>query len=90
MHVFVEQQWSGQNFETVRKIPFQWRGQHWLVGRPEQLGDVHFVLVHGVVEPPDILELVLVRRRSWWETVTGYMRTAQIKVIESEADGEKG
>ena len=88
-HVFLEQQWSDQRFETVAKIPFQWRGRNWLVRRPAQLGEVHFVWVHGVVKPPEILELVLVRRHSWWETVTGFLRTARIEVIESEADGEK-
>lgn len=42
-----------------------------------------------MVEPPDIFELVLVRRRSWWEAAAGFLRTARIDVIESEADGEK-
>ena len=88
-HVFLEQKWSVQRFETVDKIPFQWRGRHWLVRRPEQLGDIHFVWVHGVTDSPEIIELVLVRRRLWWEVVTGFIRSARIEVLESEADGEK-
>jgi len=88
-HVFLEQQWSDQRFKTMGKIPFQWRGRNWFVRRPDRLGDVHFVWVHGVVEPPEILELVLVRRRSWWEILIGFLRTARTEVIESEADGEK-
>ena len=88
-HVFLEQQWSDQPFKTVGEIPFQWRGRHWVVRRPQQVGDVHFVRVHGVVEPPEIFELVLVRRRSWWEILIGFLRTARTEVIESEADGEK-
>ena len=71
------------------KIPFQWRGRHWLVRRPEQLGDIHFVWVHGVTDSPEIIELVLVRHRLWWEIVTGFLRSVRIEVLESEADGEK-
>ena len=88
-HLFLEQQWSAQSFENVDKIPFQWHGCNWFVRRPEWLGDVHFVWVNGVVEPPEIIELVLVRKRSWWETVTGFIHTSRTEVVESEADGEK-
>ena len=87
-HVFLEQLWPAGRFEAVGEIPFNWRGRRWAVARPERLGDVHFVWVDGVTEPPETLELVLVRRRSWWEVATGLLRANRIEVLESEADGE--
>ena len=88
-HVFLEQEWQAHRFQNVHKIPFRWRGQRWLVLRPEKLGDVHYIWVHGVAESPDVLELVLVRQRTWWETVTAFLRAPRIEVLESEADGER-
>ena len=61
-----------------------WREE--IVPRPETLGDVHYVLVHGATEPPQTLELVLVRTRPWWRGLARALGAAPLEVLESEAD----
>jgi hypothetical protein len=87
-HVFLEQEWSDARFEAADIVPFEWGGRRWRIPRPERLGDVHYVLVEGATEPPESLELVLVRRRSWWESVRSALGTSRPDVIESEAVAE--
>ena len=87
-HVFLEQEWSDARFESAETIAFAWGGRRWTIPRPERLGDVHYVLVEGATEPPETLELVLVRRRSWWESVQRALGTSRPEVVESEAVAE--
>lgn len=82
---FVEQTWAEDAFEAAGELTFEWGGRQWAVPRPDRLGDVHFVWVEGVVEPPGTLELVLVRRRSWWEDVKRVLGASRPEVLESEA-----
>jgi hypothetical protein len=46
---------------------------------------VHYVLLEGVQDAPPVLELVLVRRRSWWEDVKRLVGSRSPSVLESEA-----
>ena len=89
-HVFLEQEWTAAGFDATERIAFEWRGRRWTVARPERLGDIHFLLVEGATEPPETLELVLVRRRSWWESVRGAVIGSRPDVVESEAVAEPG
>jgi hypothetical protein len=82
---FVEVECSGPVFENTEDVRFRWRGGEWAVPRPDELGDVHFVRVEGVEGAPPVLELVLVRRRSWWEDVGRLFGSAQPRVLQSEA-----
>ena len=41
----------------------------WVIRRPEALGDLHYVWVAGIEREPDSLQLVLVRKRSWKESL---------------------
>lgn len=85
-HVFLEQVWTAIAFAADLRIHFDWGGRGWSIPRPEQLGDLHFVLVEGATEPPESLELVLVRRRSWVETLRSLLLSAPpLEVLESEA-----
>ena len=86
--LFLEQEWGEDRYEAASQIPFEWTGSRWTVPRPERLGDAHFVLVTGVVQPPETLELVLVRRRSWWQDARRLLGTTRLDVLESEAEAE--
>ena len=83
--VFIEQVWEGSAFDAAEEIRFSWAGRRWAIPRPDRLGDVHFVLVGGAVPGTELLELVLVRRRSWWDQVKGALAASGLEVIESEA-----
>lgn len=87
-HVFLEQEWSEERFDAAAVVPFEWGGRRWRIPRPERLGDLHFVLVDGATEPPETLELVLVRRRRWWESVRRALGAARPEVLESDAAAE--
>jgi hypothetical protein len=86
--VFIEQEWSGADFDGVEEIEFEWNGRTYRIPRPESLGDVHYVLIHGVEKAPAVLEVVLVRKRSWWEDVKRLAGASRPVVIESEAVAE--
>ncbi len=85
-HTFLEQVWTGVAFDSDDRIDFDWDGRAWSIPRPHRLGDVHFVLIEGVTTPPDTLELVLVRRRSWIEHLRRlFIGAAPLETLESEA-----
>ena len=84
-HVFIEQQWSGQDFERAPAVSFRWRGAAYRIPRPDELGDVHYVWIEGVPDAPPALEVVLVRKRSWWEDVKRLVGVSRPVVLESEA-----
>jgi hypothetical protein len=89
--IFIEQLWEGSAFDAAAELTFAWEGRRWAIPRPDRLGDVHFVLVDGVVPGDQLLELVLVRRRSWWDQVKGALGGAALEVLESEAEAvERG
>ncbi len=85
---YLEQAWGEKEFEAVRWIEFDWRGTRWRIPRPEELGDVHFVWILGVEEEDATLELVLVRKRTWWESVKRLFGTSEPVVLESDAEAE--
>jgi predicted Zn-dependent protease with MMP-like domain len=82
----LEQLWDPVDFERAEEIRFSWRGQTYRAPRPGRLGDVHFVWVTGPDLVDDPLELVLVRRRSSWESLAGLVRRRKPVVLESEVD----
>ena len=86
---YVEQEWRPEEFEAVEELLFEWGGARWRVPRPAELGDIHYVWVHGVVEPPATLELVLVRKRGWWSEAKRMLGTSRPTVLESEAEAER-
>ncbi len=88
--LYVEQVWREDAFLARESLTFELEGRTWQVPRPEALGDVHFVWVHGVVDPPESVELVLVRSRRWWEDVRRLVGASRPEVLESEVDAEQG
>lgn len=83
--VYVEQLWTQEAFDRRRVLEVRWKGASYQVDRPEELGDLHFVWIKGgIADPPSFLELVLVRRRSWWEDVRRLFGASRPRVLESE------
>lgn len=85
---YLELPWRAEDFDGVASLEFTWRGTSYHIPRPATLGDIHFVWVEGVESGEDTLELVLVRRRSWWEDARRLLGTYRPRVIESEATAE--
>jgi predicted Zn-dependent protease with MMP-like domain len=87
---YLEQSWDESTFLKAERILFDWLGRRYAVPRPEELGDVHFVLVGGLEENESdgFLELVLVRRRGWWEHAKRFLGLSDLVVIESDATAE--
>ncbi|MDT8341208.1 MAG: metallopeptidase family protein [Longimicrobiales bacterium] len=88
--VFLEQDWSGADFEAAEDVAVRWAGAEYRLPRPEALGDVHFVLLYGIQDPPPWFELVLLRRRSWWEDARRLFSTSRPRVLHSEAEVRRG
>ena len=86
---YLEQIWDGKDFERAEVIDFDWRGSRYRIPRPAELGDVHFVRVHGADLDEESLELVLSRKRGWWEGLKGLVAPAEgAAVLESEVEAE--
>lgn len=88
---YLEQVWEAKAWEGADAIEFDWRGATYRIQRPSELGDVHFVLMHGPGLEDEALELVLVRKRGTWDTLKGaFGATRAPVVLESEADALRG
>jgi hypothetical protein len=90
---FVQQEWTADAFARAATIAFEWDGRHYRFPRPDELGDVHFIRVLGL-EARDpapesiVLEVVLLRERSWWQSFKRVFQGSSTIVIESEAFAE--
>lgn len=86
---YVEQVWSAEDFEAASHIELSWRGRRWRIERPDRLGDIHFVFLGQLDErEPEVVELVLVRKRSWWKDLARLTGASSPLVLESEAVAE--
>lgn len=85
---YVECPFTEKAFAEAAWVDFTWEGERYRVPRPGELGDVHFVWVQGIDLEDTTLELVLVRRRSWWEDARRLFGTSRPVVLESEAAAE--
>ena len=93
--VYIERALSVAEFDDLEEIHFNWKGHDYQIPRPEELGDVHFVVVEGIVEATDVyLQLVLIRRVPWRQKVKdalalrseGPGRPEGLVVLESAAE----
>ncbi len=97
---YLEQEWTDEAFAAAERIHFRWNDAPYAIPRPEELGDVHFVLVEwpdgagppgaadGSPEPDGFLEIVLVRRRGWWASLKRAFGATGLDVLESAAPAE--
>lgn len=83
--VYLEQVWAPEEFERTERISFLWHGETLSIPRPAELGDVHFVTLEGLYEGPGLVDLVLVRRRRWWEGLSALLAGRRAEVLESTA-----
>ncbi len=83
---FVEQEWTEERLARVGEVRFRWRGEEYRIEAPDRLGDAHFVWIGGVDAGPGELQLVLVRRRRWWEA---FSKRSAGELWESEADARR-
>jgi hypothetical protein len=86
---YLEIVWSTAELGDASSIRFEWAGKAYRIPRPREMGDVHFVLLRGLDLGDQALELVLVRKRGWWEQVKRLVDAAPASVLESEATAER-
>lgn len=85
---YVEQLWSEAAFLEARWLRFSWDARDYRVARPAEMGDIHFVLVHGLALGDGALELVIVRSRTWLQEAKRVLGASRLVVIETEAEAE--
>ena len=84
--VYIERVLTEEEFDRVEEIEFTWKGQSYRLVRPQELGDVHFIVVDGT-EPH--LQIVLVRRASWRQRLRGALRSDGPTILESRAEARR-
>ncbi len=90
--VYLEQRWTDDAFAQARTLEFDWDGARWSIPRPEELGDLHFVWVHGVDSGGGWLQLVLVRERPFLDRLKELLKAGEVRsldLVESEAEAER-
>jgi hypothetical protein len=85
---YVEQVWWSADFERATHIELRWNGAAYRVPRPAELGDAHFVGLRGQFFADASVELVLLRKKPWWEALGGLVSRARPVVLESVAEAE--
>lgn len=85
---YVEVSLSAQALADEEWIELRWRGRRYRVPTPDEIADVHFVLLDGLGADGEVVELVIVRERGWWESLKGLFGAARPVVAEWEADAE--
>ncbi len=84
--VYIERVLTADEFERLEEIEFVWKGQSYRLPRPQELGDVHFIVVDGT-EP--YVQVVLVQRASWRQRLRGALRAERPTVLESAAVAQR-
>jgi hypothetical protein len=84
--VYVERILTEEEFDHLEEIEFTWEDESYRLPRPQELGDVHFIVVDGT-EP--YVQIVLVRRASWRQRLRGVLRSGVPTVLESGAEARR-
>lgn len=83
---YLEQEWTPEALAATDRIRFSWHGAFFSIPPPAELGDVHFIWIHGVDVGIGWLQVVLVRKRGWLENMKRVARKERAVVLESEAE----
>ncbi|MDT8367966.1 MAG: metallopeptidase family protein [Longimicrobiales bacterium] len=86
--VFVEITLSSADLALRDGIDFAIQGRWYTIPAPTELGDVHFVRVVGMPLADARVEVVLVRRSSWFESARRLFGPVRPRVVESVAEVE--
>lgn len=84
--VYIEQEWTPEALAAVEEVTFSWHGAEYAIPAPGELGDLHYIWVHGVDTGLGWLQVVLVRKRGWWERARRALAREQMELLESEAE----
>ena len=82
---FLEQSWKEDALREATAIYFHWHGEEYAIAAPRELGDMHLIRVDGVPVGPGSLDLVLVKDRSWSESLGGLFGRQEPRILESRA-----
>ncbi len=83
---FIEQRWTSEELARKELLEFSWHGEFWRVRRPERLGDIHYVWIHGLDVGPGALQLVLIRKRGWREKLGEWRGDYRAELLESDLE----
>jgi hypothetical protein len=90
--VYIELRLTEEAFQASDHLHFEWDGGRWAIPRPEELGDIHWVWIHGVDAGGGWLQLVLVRERPMMERLRRFFRPPEdraTELLESEAEATR-
>jgi len=83
--VYLEREWSPGELDAG-EIRFPWHGVEYTIPVPEEPGDIHYIWIHGVETGLGWLQVVLVRKRGWWEQMKRALAGEKAEILESEAE----
>jgi len=85
---YFEQLWSESQYRDADALSLLWDDRKYRLQKPERMGDVQYILVSGLGLENQTVEIVVVRRRTWWEEVKRAVGSSGLVVVESEAKAE--
>lgn len=84
--LFIEIPTTESDLRVRDGLDFAVQGSWYRIAAPTELGEVHFILVHGLPISGARVEVVLVRKRSWLERARRLLGSSRPRVLESEVD----
>jgi len=87
--VYIEQSWTPEELSEAEAVEFGWDGGRWRIPAPEELGDLHYIWLHGLDAGGGWVQLVLARKQSFWEKARRALRKEPLDLLESEAEPER-
>lgn len=85
---YVEVTLTADELEAQDFVAFEWKGVPYRIPAPDVPADVHFVLLAGLGEEDEAVELVIARRQGWWESLKGLFRAQEPVIQEWEVEPE--
>jgi len=84
--VFIEVELSASDLKLRDGIDFALQGRWYSIPSPPELGDLHFIAIAGLPLEGPRVEVVLVRKRSWFEDAKRLFQSSRLRVLESRAE----
>jgi len=86
--VYIERRWRPGELADAETIEFDWDGRRWAIPAPppEELGDLHYIWIHGLDAGGGWVQLVLAREVSLLERLKRFFRKESLDLVESEAE----
>ena len=84
--VYIERVLTDEEFGRMEEIEFTVMDQSYRLPPPEELGDIHFIVLEGT---EFYVQVVLVRRASWRRRLRGALRAEGPTVLESGAEARR-